>query len=315
MKTNALSFAAVLCGLAAVSHAVPTSFHDAVSDASPILWYQFNESEGNTINHGSLGASHDAAHFGPTQRDQPTLMGDSGVGVGPGVFLESLGSSMLTGNPTFSCEAVIFIPSGASASLWPPLLHWGDGAPNPRTGEEVYFSLQANNADRLYAGFYNAGVRTVGAIELGSWHHVVWTREGGNDSATGSVYYVDGAPVGTEIDANLNPAFVTAEEISIQSTPFRVNAGRDLNRFFTGVIDELALYDRILTPAEIADRAARALGSCPGDCDQSNDVSFADLVCMLFEFGTSNPVADCDESGLVGFSDLVCALFLFGPCP
>ena len=56
---------------------------------------------------------------------------------------------------------------------------------------------------------------------------------------------------------------------------------------------------------------------CAGDCDDSGAVNFADLVAMLFEFGTPGSVAGCDadESGTVNFSDLVAALFLFGPCP
>lgn len=55
---------------------------------------------------------------------------------------------------------------------------------------------------------------------------------------------------------------------------------------------------------------------CPGDCNQSGGVDFADLTCMLFEFGNPTaPLADCDGSGTVDFGDLTCALFLFGPCP
>ena len=57
--------------------------------------------------------------------------------------------------------------------------------------------------------------------------------------------------------------------------------------------------------------------ACPGDCDGSGTVNFADLVSMLFEFGGPGSMAGCDadESGVVNFSDLVAALFLFGPCP
>ena len=60
--------------------------------------------------------------------------------------------------------------------LYGPFLHWGDGAPGSRTGEEVYFSIRANRADQLYAGFYNAGVSTVDFLTLDRWYHVVWTR-------------------------------------------------------------------------------------------------------------------------------------------
>ena len=55
---------------------------------------------------------------------------------------------------------------------------------------------------------------------------------------------------------------------------------------------------------------------CVGDCNDSGDVSFDDLVAMLFEFGNDAGVGcDADDSGTVDFNDLVAALFAFGPCP
>jgi len=54
--------------------------------------------------------------------------------------------------------------------------------------------------------------------------------------------------------------------------------------------------------------------ACPGDCDGSGTVSFDDLVCAIFEFGTANTAADCDGSGEIEFADLICILFGFGQC-
>lgn len=53
---------------------------------------------------------------------------------------------------------------------------------------------------------------------------------------------------------------------------------------------------------------------CPGDCDDSGEVDFNDLVAILFEFGESNQACDTDASGAIDFNDLVATLFLFGPC-
>ncbi len=79
---------------------------------------------------------------------------------------------------------------------------------------------------------------------------------------------------------------------------------RDVQQFDAGTIEEVCL--------EIAFES----GSCAGDCDGSGTVNFADLVSMLFEFGTpgANPGCDADGSGAVNFADLVSALFVFGPC-
>ncbi len=69
-----------------------------------------------------------------------------------------------------------------------------------------------------------------------------------------------------------------------------------------------------LGPIELVDLDGDAV--CAGDCDDSGAVDFADLVSMLFEFGTSpNNGCDADGSGEVNFADLVFALFAFGPCP
>ena len=54
---------------------------------------------------------------------------------------------------------------------------------------------------------------------------------------------------------------------------------------------------------------------CPGDCDESGNVDFADLVAMLFRFGGTDAPCDADESGSIDFSDLVATLLAFGPCP
>ncbi|MEQ9617320.1 MAG: hypothetical protein RLN60_04720 [Phycisphaerales bacterium] len=72
---------------------------------------------------------------------------------------------------------------------------------------------------------------------------------------------------------------------------------------------------RLLPALCLSTLALPAHAACPGDCNNSGAVSFDDLVCALFEFGTDTPAADCDGSGLVDFADLVCALFSFGECP
>ena len=56
---------------------------------------------------------------------------------------------------------------------------------------------------------------------------------------------------------------------------------------------------------------------CPGDCDGSGEVAFADLVSQLFAFGPVDDGSECDTdgSGNVDFSDLIATLFAFGPCP
>ena len=53
---------------------------------------------------------------------------------------------------------------------------------------------------------------------------------------------------------------------------------------------------------------------CVGDCNNSGEINFDDLVASLFRFGESDPSCDTDGNGTVDFNDLVATLFVFGPC-
>ena len=84
-------------------------------------------------------------------------------------------------------------------------------------------------------------------ISLRTWHHLVLTRIGGRATA-----YLDGSP-GPEIVADLAP------DLEAGSGTLIIGGRDDHEATFEGKIDEVALYDRPLSPTEIAEhfRAAR----------------------------------------------------------
>ncbi len=294
--TPLIALATPAC-LSAPALAAPPEYATSVSASNPLLWYRFDEASGDAINHGSLGASHNAVYNGTPDHSIPSQGGDTGVGLGQGDWLESAGASALTGNPTFSIEAVVRLDSPGSASQWGPFLHWGSGG----TGKEVYFSIQHNNNLRLYNGFYNAGVMSNRTFPGNLWLHVVWTRVGGNDSETGSAMYVNGYPIAVVRDPNLSPGFLAAASINVTSTSFRINQARDLigNRYFTGALDEVALYNRILTAEEILSRGA--IFRCPADYNADITVDILDFLDFFEDFGA------CDQQpgpcGTLGDAD------------
>ncbi|MBL8880294.1 MAG: hypothetical protein JNG88_14365 [Phycisphaerales bacterium] len=246
--------------------AAPPEFHQAVADSGAALHYRFDESAGPAINYGTLGSAYNANYLGSIQRLVPTCIGDFCVAFnGSDDYLESqaAASAAFLGNPTFTAETVVFIPTNGFATLWPPFLHWGQGA----TGREVYFSLQHNRPDVAYSGFYNAGLRATLPFPLGRWHHIVWVRQGGGNAITGTTLYIDGQSVALEVDTDL---CCNATVPDVVSTAFRVNRARDFTRYFTGSMDELALYPRALAESEvIAHYSATRIGQLPGDlnCD------------------------------------------------
>ncbi|MBK9188140.1 MAG: LamG domain-containing protein [Phycisphaerales bacterium] len=285
------------------THGAPPEYHAAVQSAQPLLNYRFDEPTGNSLNHGSLGAAFDATYTGPVARGVETPGDDTGIGLSPGAYLESLGVSGLTGNPTFSIEVVVRLSSPGAGNLWGPFLHWGNNI-GDRTGREVYFGIQNNNNLRLYAGFYNAGVRSVDHEPGNEWLHVVWTRQGGNDSETGSTLYVNGVPVAIQRDTNLTPGYVAAGSINVTASTYRINAGTDFmgSRYFTGTLDELALYDRVLSPLEVADRAALAFcannSCCLADFNGSGGTpDDADVDAFFVAWNNGETSADINASG------------------
>jgi hypothetical protein len=262
-----------------IASAAPPEFATSVASSQPILWYRLNEPSGTFANSGTLGPTFTAFATGSPNRAVPTPGGDTGIGLTQGAFLESLDLSPLTGNPTFSIEAVVNLADPGAARNSGPFLHWGDGGAN-RTGREVYFGIQNGNNNFVYAGFYNAGIRTANPVSGNTWVHVVWTRQGGNDSETGSSLYINGCLVSSVRDSTLNPGFVSASNINVTSTTFRINEARDVlgNRYFTGILDEVALYNRILTAEEIEARGSifrcAADRTCDGGVDGDDVIAF-----------------------------------------
>lgn len=244
------TIALLLAWAAPAAFAASLQFQNSVLDDAPVLYYQFNELSGNAVNYGSLGAGFNATYNGTPGRGAATAQGDAGVGFDDaGDFLESLAASpaSLSGNPSFTAEALVFVPTTGSASLWAPLLHWGDGGAS-RTGKEVYFGFSQNDPTEFFAGFYNGGLQTADTVPRGTWRHLVWVRNGGGNSQAGSTIYVDGVVVLTESDPALCCNGLTP---SVTSSAFRVNRARDFTRFFVGTLDELALYDYALTATDV----------------------------------------------------------------
>ena len=245
--------------------AARVEYHQQIASSAPILWYQFNEGSGNAANYGSLGAAFDATYLGAPTRQAGTLGGDSGVAFATGSdYLESLGVAPagLTGNPTFSAEALFYVPTLGGCGLWAPFLHWG---PSPTdsggpTAKSVYFSFSHDDATSAFAGFYNGGWKSPQTLPKGRWHHFIWVRVGGGTALTGSTVYIDGQDVTAQLvqDPDLPADNLTP---TVGATEFRVNRARDYDgsRYFVGTLDEVALYDRALTAQEAYDHFRQGL--------------------------------------------------------
>lgn len=291
--------------------AAPDAYRDLVAAKSPILWYRMGEPVGSSsvLNEGTLGPSHSANVFGGVTLGEASAAGDTAAmfDFSTSPYLESVGlapESML-GNPSFTAEVVVYIPSDSIVNGYPPFLHWGEGT----TAHEVYFSLQRNERDRVFVGFYNGGMMSECTTRVDDWNHFVWVRDSGggvNEPYTGSRLFVNGIEVGLVPAADL-PNFVGPP--SVAQTSFRVQKARDGLRYFDGLIDEVVLYDTLLTPEQIAEQfEALQLTPpdlCPADLDGSCGVlDLADLNIFVEGFLAQDPIADINIDGLFDLTDV-----------
>ena len=111
---------------------------------------------------------------------------------------------------------------------------------------------------------YRLSLKSDVAVGAG-WHHVVATYDG-SASANGLTLYIDGAesPATIELD---DPRYVAMHNTT---EPFRVGAqvvGDGTLRFFQGVVDDVRVYDRVLSPAEVGELYGGGPGNQPPVAD------------------------------------------------
>lgn len=199
-----------------------------------VLWLPFN---GDTQDYSGLG-------------NHETTYGASWV---DGKFGRAL---------NFDGDDYALVPNAASlqivgdltVSFWlyaNSLAAWADVINKPYTNE-FCVNLGTNGTISLYHG---NGVETetsaqsaAGAVSIGTWCHVVATRD--NATKYGRIY-INGALSGTPINYLLTPAS-SAEGVYMGK---RFSGGG----FVVGIIDEVQIYNRALSPTEIWDLYQRYL--------------------------------------------------------
>lgn len=263
----------------------PPAFHQAVSTSAPNLWYKFDEPANATtiVNHGSWGAAYNATPFNGVLLNQASSLGDPAVrfnqATQPYIESSTAAPAGLTGNPTFTIETIVKVEG--QGTLWAPFLFWGGNT----TGTSAWLAIQGNNPDRYFAGFYNSGLRTVCRTAGTAWYHIVWVRDsagGTRNSLAGSTLYINGEPAQLTRDESLLGGIVP----NILAGKFRIQKAGDFTRFWSGAMDELALYTRALSAQEIeAHAAAFGVGTqarfCPADLNADCLVDGFDFVLFV----------------------------------
>jgi hypothetical protein len=126
----------------------------------------------------------------------------------------------------------------ALAKTGPAPTYRGYGAYVLTTGE-LYFILRNDNATLNYVY-----VGTTAPHSTGDWIHVVWTYSG-SGTAAGLICYVDGSPVALTVQRDtLSGTIVTTDD-------FTLATWSGLSTLLNGLLDDVAFYDKVLSPAEV----------------------------------------------------------------
>jgi WD40 repeat protein len=160
---------------------------------------------------------------------------------------------------------------GGARNKW--FFAYGDG----------HLSLHINNANGN-GGFY---AKADFSPDLDQWYHLAVTRSRGTFTI-----YVNGAPVASEkVDVIIpNP-----------DAPLTIGQAEGLG-FFSGLIDEVAIYDRALSPAEVKTRrsalasAARVPEEKVGEVRQFNAHSNGVKAVVFFKDGRRFASCGCDRT-------------------
>ena len=126
---------------------------------------------------------------------------------------------------------------------YPTIFRYGGSQPGNRYVSVVLSETNWGNSFNASVDFASGSYDSVdlpGRLEQGVWRHVVVIK-----SASELKLYLDGQLVGTDSST----AQLTGTDLYLGSSSVQTNTA---NTDFLGAIDDLSVFDRVLTPAEIA---------------------------------------------------------------
>lgn len=235
----------------------------SVSRANLIAWYELDEAAGPTVN----------ATDGPNGFYESFAGGDFASAGSPGdtsapvnsVLFDTAGQRINLG----SSGGVLSGLANATASMW---VKFAD-----TTGDDTLLSIGAFTSGQplifwrdedTSSGGKDALVVLVGSVRTNGatnslnttdWTHVAFTFEGGATVASGLRTYVNGIDVSAVSSGGNLPAAIGFSGTN-PLTAGQVSSAISIDKQFAGLMDEIAIYDQVLTPGQIA---AIAGGAAP----------------------------------------------------
>jgi hypothetical protein len=225
------------------AHAWKSYVFTLQNDGSPAYWWRLGEASGNNTATAQAGGQNGTYLNGHGAQNPGAITGDANTAVtfnGSNQCLQFGDFFDTVSRTRFSAELWIrrtSAPSGVAQRLVGKLSGSGgwEVAINPpdvgSNRSEIYFARTDDGGTATYTGS-NA------AISLNTWYHIVVTYDG-----TTMSFYLNGAQTGTATSTG---------NLANNGEPVVVGCLGNLSSYFTGAIDEVALYyDNVLSPRQV----------------------------------------------------------------
>jgi outer membrane protein assembly factor BamB len=222
----------------------------ALSTDGLVGYWRFDEGQGTVI-HDSAGTNHGVLH-GPKWA--------SGVSGGALLFDFSRAHVEIAADANLDLTDELTICAWLkSENFDTPILnkleYWAPGNYDFRTERNGALSLSHEAGPGQPWSHYESS----GCLAAGQWYHVAVTLKAGGDVC----FYIDGKPAGS--------APQTGRFGLVNKEPLRIGAKPDPYSSFHGIIDEVRIYRRVLTPAEIKALAGEFVPQAVSDPDTRRD--------------------------------------------
>ena len=208
----------------------------AAPPQGPSTYWKLDEAAGTVANDSSSGGANDGTHAGGTPSvDRPALtftnaQSRSYDGVDDGTSVAQ--SGIAAGNTAHTIAMWIKVTAPPANRAWIAQLG------NEGAGSH-HWLLKADGTTQI--GVWGGAQQFPPLPADGAWRHVASTYNGTNLSV-----YVNGAEVGT----------ATAATFAFAGVPFTVATVHNGENYFNGLVDDVRLYSRALTLAEVQYLAA-----------------------------------------------------------
>ncbi len=214
------------------------TYEEAVVDADPVAYWRFNETAGTTAY--DFAGGHDGLVFNNVT---PSTAGPAAPPY-PGFE---------TANTAYAFDGADAYVEGGSLGLSGPISVAAWVKPNALAGDRAIAGENASWALKLYNSevrFTTPGLvdhsSSGAALTVGEWQHVAVTFAPG--AADGARFYVNGRFVSSTLASALNKG----------NSTFWIGKNQWAGQVFDGAIDEVVVYDKILSADTIAAMYAQA---------------------------------------------------------